>query len=150
MYFCVEKSSLTWRINNLLSVLEHLKQGCQTLILSEGSLGGQAAWSFALRHFACASVYILYVWIFNVTPATYDLQSPKIPCFDFRRLFGADEVRSKLQRCKMVMDSLFTGLDCPHAALQQLSTACRRRTFTWYSNSLFLFASFCFMWADSV
>lgn len=141
----VGQFSLTWkhRINNLLSVLEHLKQGCQTLIRSKGSLAGQAAWSFALRHFTFASAYVLYGWIFfnnmiNKFQRFHTLTM--VYLVDFRRLLGADEVRSKLERCKMVLDSLFTGLDCPHAAMQQLSTACRRRTFTWYSNSLFPFA----------
>ena len=48
------------------------------------------------------------------------LQSP-------RRLFGATEIEGKLQKSKIVLDSLFTGVDCPHAAYQYLSAACRRR-----------------------
>ena len=44
-----------------------------------------------------------------------------------RRLFGAKEIETKLQKSKVVLDSLFTGVDCPHAAYQYLTAACRRR-----------------------
>ena len=51
---------------------------------------------------------------------------------DFRRLFGAKEVESKLKGLRLRMDSLFTGIDCPHAAVQQISAACQRRKFGTY------------------
>lgn len=48
---------------------------------------------------------------------------------NLRRLFGANEVKQKLQQSHLRLDSLFTGVDCPHAAMMQLSAACRRRNF---------------------
>ena len=46
---------------------------------------------------------------------------------DPRRLFGAKEVEEKLKASKVSLDGLFTGVDCPHAAMMQISAACRRR-----------------------
>ena len=36
-------------------------------------------------------------------------------------------VQQKLQKSNLRLDSLFTGIDCQHAAMMQLSAACRRR-----------------------
>lgn len=33
----------------------------------------------------------------------------------------------KLHKVKFLLDGLFTGIDCPHAALEHLSRACHKR-----------------------
>lgn len=53
-----------------------------------------------------------------------------------RRLFGAEEVQKKLKENNLRLDSLFTGIDCPHAAMMQLSAACRRRKLDQFSMRL--------------
>eukprot|EP00438_Fugacium_kawagutii_P025940 Skav207665 [mRNA] locus=scaffold1857:174390:176482:+ [translate_table: standard] len=45
--------------------------------------------------------------------------------------FGADEMHKALQSQKLHLDSWFTGCDFPSIAMQQLSTAIRRRL-SWF------------------
>ena len=77
----VGQFSLTWkhRINNLLSVLEHLKQGCLTLIRSKGSLAGQARMIIRFETlYLCISICFVWLDFFQ----QYDKHIPKIPYFD--------------------------------------------------------------------